>query len=147
MIPVDLQENLEEILPKLLAENIRCFYLGHSSPTPGVEALGAALDAAPSDPVPANLPAKIKWTSPAIFIYTSGTTGEDACGHAPTRHTLILTPLTLHPSISLSSDTQLCPRSGPLPLTLTARVALFCFDLLLPALKTNQRVGLGAVHM
>ncbi|GAB1291571.1 Bile acyl-CoA synthetase [Apodemus speciosus] len=71
----DLQENLEEILPKLLAENIRCFYLGHSSPTPGVEALGTALDAAPSDPVPANLRAKIKWTSPAIFIYTSGTTG------------------------------------------------------------------------
>ncbi|XP_052026964.1 long-chain fatty acid transport protein 5 isoform X2 [Apodemus sylvaticus] len=71
----NLQENLEEILPKLLAENIRCFYLGHSSPTPGVEALGAALDAAPSDPVPASLRAKIKWKSPALFIFTSGTTG------------------------------------------------------------------------
>lgn len=84
MILVDLQENLEEVLPKLLAENIQCFYLGHSSPTPGVEALGAALDAAPSDPVPAKLRANIKWKSPAIFIYTSGTTGEDACSPAST---------------------------------------------------------------
>lgn len=75
IVDPDLQENLEEVLPKLLAENIRCFYLGHSSPTPGVEALGAALDAAPSDPVPAELRAKIQWKSPAIFIYTSGTTG------------------------------------------------------------------------
>ncbi|EDL75772.1 solute carrier family 27 (fatty acid transporter), member 5, isoform CRA_c [Rattus norvegicus] len=75
IVDPDLQENLEEVLPKLLAENIRCFYLGHSSPTPGVEALGAALDAAPSDPVPAKLRANIKWKSPAIFIYTSGTTG------------------------------------------------------------------------
>lgn len=75
IVDPDLQENLEEVLPKLLAENIRCFYLGHSSPTPGVEALGAALDAAPSDPVPVKLRAKIQWKSPAIFIYTSGTTG------------------------------------------------------------------------
>ncbi|XP_028637706.1 bile acyl-CoA synthetase isoform X1 [Grammomys surdaster] len=75
IVDPDLQENLEEVLPKLLAENIRCFYLGHSSPTPGIEALGAALDAAPSDPVPASLRANIKWKSPAMFIYTSGTTG------------------------------------------------------------------------
>lgn len=75
IVDPDLQENLEEVLPKLLAENIHCFYLGHSSPTPGVEALGAALDAAPSDPVPASLRANIKWKSPALFIYTSGTTG------------------------------------------------------------------------
>ncbi|XP_051018391.1 long-chain fatty acid transport protein 5 [Acomys russatus] len=75
VVDSDLQKSLEEILPKLLAENIRCFYLGHTSPTPGVEALGPALDAAPSDPVPVNLRAKIRWKSPAIFIYTSGTTG------------------------------------------------------------------------
>ncbi|CAH7399458.1 long-chain fatty acid transport protein 5 [Phodopus roborovskii] len=75
IVDPDLQENLEEILPKLLAENICCFYLGHSSPTPGVQSLGAALDAAPCDPVPANLRAKIHWRSPALFIYTSGTTG------------------------------------------------------------------------
>ncbi|XP_057617807.1 long-chain fatty acid transport protein 5 isoform X2 [Chionomys nivalis] len=71
----NLQESLEEVLPQLLAENISCFYLGHSSPTPGVEALGPALDAAPSDPVPASFRAQIKWRSPALFIYTSGTTG------------------------------------------------------------------------
>ncbi|XP_024596658.1 bile acyl-CoA synthetase isoform X2 [Neophocaena asiaeorientalis asiaeorientalis] len=74
-VTFDLRENLEEVLPKLQAENIRCFYLGHSSPTPGVRALGAALDAAPSDPVPADLRAEIKLRSPALFIYTSGTTG------------------------------------------------------------------------
>ncbi|XP_024596657.1 bile acyl-CoA synthetase isoform X1 [Neophocaena asiaeorientalis asiaeorientalis] len=75
VVDPDLRENLEEVLPKLQAENIRCFYLGHSSPTPGVRALGAALDAAPSDPVPADLRAEIKLRSPALFIYTSGTTG------------------------------------------------------------------------
>lgn len=76
-IPADLWENLEEVLPKLQAENIRCFYLSLSSPTPGVGALGAALDAAPLDPVPADLRAVITRKSPALFIYTSGTTGED----------------------------------------------------------------------
>ncbi|XP_059940057.1 long-chain fatty acid transport protein 5 isoform X1 [Mesoplodon densirostris] len=74
-VTFDLRENLEEVLPKLQAENIRCFYLSHSSPTPGVRALGAALDTAPSDPVPADLRAEIKPRSPALFIYTSGTTG------------------------------------------------------------------------
>ncbi|PNI23894.1 SLC27A5 isoform 3 [Pan troglodytes] len=75
VVDPDLRERLEEILPKLQAENIRCFYLSHTSPTPGVGALGAALDAAPSHPVPADLRAGITWRSPALFIYTSGTTG------------------------------------------------------------------------
>ncbi|KAB1274600.1 Bile acyl-CoA synthetase [Camelus dromedarius] len=74
-IPADLRENLEEVLPKLQAEDIRCFYLSYSSPTLGVGALGAALEAAPPDPVPAELRAEIKPRSPALFIYTSGTTG------------------------------------------------------------------------
>nr|KAF6411776.1 solute carrier family 27 member 5 [Rousettus aegyptiacus] len=71
----DLRESLEEILPKLQAENVRCFYLSLSSPTPGVAALGATLEVAPSDPVPADLRAGITPQSPALFIYTSGTTG------------------------------------------------------------------------
>nr|XP_002762609.1 long-chain fatty acid transport protein 5 isoform X3 [Callithrix jacchus] len=75
VVDPDLWESLEEILPKLQAENIRCFYLSHTSPTPGVGTLGAALDAAPSHPVPADLRAGITRRSPALFIYTSGTTG------------------------------------------------------------------------
>lgn len=75
-ISADLRESLEEVLPTLQAENIRCFYLSLSSPTPGVGALGAALEVAPPDPVPANLRAGITPRSPALFIYTSGTTGE-----------------------------------------------------------------------
>ncbi|XP_069313157.1 long-chain fatty acid transport protein 5 isoform X2 [Eulemur rufifrons] len=75
VVDPDLRESLEEILPKLQAENIRCFYFSHTSPTPGVGALGAALDAAPPDPVPADLRAGITRRSPALFIYTSGTTG------------------------------------------------------------------------
>lgn len=82
-IPADLRENLEEVLPELQAENIRCFYLSHASPTPGVGALGAALEAAPSDPVPADLRAEVTWQSPALFIYTSGTTGEGASSPSP----------------------------------------------------------------
>lgn len=75
---LELRANLEEVLPKLQAEKVHCLYLGRSSPTPGVGALGAALAAAPSDPVPADLRADIKLRSPALFIYTSGTTGERA---------------------------------------------------------------------
>ena len=75
-IPADLQQNLEEILPKLQAENVRCFYLSLSSRTPGVGALGATVDTASPDPVPADLRAGITPRSPALFIYTSGTTGE-----------------------------------------------------------------------
>nr|XP_004672950.1 bile acyl-CoA synthetase [Jaculus jaculus] len=75
VVDTDLRESLEDVLPKLQAGNIRCFYLGHTSPTPGVEALGAALDAARSDPVPADLRARTGRRSPALFIYTSGTTG------------------------------------------------------------------------
>ncbi|KAK1329571.1 hypothetical protein QTO34_009753 [Cnephaeus nilssonii] len=73
--PADLRENLEEVLPQLQAERVRCFYLGRTSPTPGVGALEPALDAAPSDPVPAGLRAGLTRKSPALFIYTSGTTG------------------------------------------------------------------------
>uniref|UniRef100_A0A4W2H2T9 long-chain-fatty-acid--CoA ligase n=1 Tax=Bos indicus x Bos taurus TaxID=30522 RepID=A0A4W2H2T9_BOBOX len=75
VVDPELRANLEEVLPKLQAEKVHCLYLGRSSPTPGVGALGAALAAAPSDPVPADLRADIKLRSPALFIYTSGTTG------------------------------------------------------------------------
>ncbi|KAM7232726.1 hypothetical protein CapIbe_014862 [Capra ibex] len=75
VVDPELRANLEEVLPKLQAEKVHCLYLGQSSPTPGVGALGAALAAAPSDPVPADLRADIKLRSPALFIYTSGTTG------------------------------------------------------------------------
>ncbi|XP_006904816.1 bile acyl-CoA synthetase [Pteropus alecto] len=75
VVDPDLRENLEEVLPKLQAENIRCFYLSRSSPTPGVQGLGAALEVAPRDRVPAYLRAGITPRSPALFIYTSGTTG------------------------------------------------------------------------
>nr|KAF6272752.1 solute carrier family 27 member 5 [Pipistrellus kuhlii] len=74
-VTYDLRESLEEVLPQLQAERVRCFYLGRSSPTPGVSALEPALDAAPSDPVPASLRAGLTPRSPALFIYTSGTTG------------------------------------------------------------------------
>ncbi|XP_004616981.2 long-chain fatty acid transport protein 5 isoform X1 [Sorex araneus] len=75
LVDPELRDRLEEILPKLLAENICCFYLSHSSSTPGVGALGPALEEAPLDPVPADLRSGITGKSPALFIYTSGTTG------------------------------------------------------------------------
>ncbi|XP_010614725.2 bile acyl-CoA synthetase isoform X2 [Fukomys damarensis] len=74
-VTVDLRDNLEEVLPKLQAVDIHCFYLSHTSATPGVGSLGAALDTAPSDPVPAHLRSETRRRSPALFIYTSGTTG------------------------------------------------------------------------
>ncbi|KAM6148194.1 long-chain fatty acid transport protein 5 [Rhynchocyon petersi] len=75
VVDPDLRDSLEEVLPKLQAENIRCFYLSSSSPTLDVGALGAVMDAAPSDPVPAHMRARITSRSPVLYIYTSGTTG------------------------------------------------------------------------
>ncbi|XP_007955192.1 bile acyl-CoA synthetase [Orycteropus afer afer] len=75
VVDLDLREHLEEVLLQLQAENVRCFYLSKVSPTPGVGALGAALDAAPSVPVPAHLRTGITQKDPVLFIYTSGTTG------------------------------------------------------------------------
>ncbi|XP_037373188.1 long-chain fatty acid transport protein 5 isoform X2 [Talpa occidentalis] len=75
LVDPDLREPLEEILPQLLAQDVRCLYLGCSSPTPGVGALGPALERAPTTPVPADVRAGVSWRSPALFIYTSGTTG------------------------------------------------------------------------
>lgn len=75
LVDPDLRDSLEEILPQLRAEKVRCLYLGLASPTPGVGALGAALDRAPTDPVPASLRGGLTWRSPALYIYTSGTTG------------------------------------------------------------------------
>ncbi|XP_005414455.1 PREDICTED: bile acyl-CoA synthetase [Chinchilla lanigera] len=75
VVDPDLRDSLEEVLPKLQAAHVRCFYLSHTSATPGVGSLGAALASAPSDPVPAHLRAEITRRNPALFIYTSGTTG------------------------------------------------------------------------
>ncbi|KAM6154830.1 long-chain fatty acid transport protein 5 isoform 2-T2 [Erethizon dorsatum] len=75
VVTVDLRDSLEEILPELQAAHIHCLYLSHTSTTPGVGSLGAALDTAPTDPVPAHLRAETTRKTPALFIYTSGTTG------------------------------------------------------------------------
>ncbi|KAM6154829.1 long-chain fatty acid transport protein 5 isoform 1-T1 [Erethizon dorsatum] len=75
VVDPDLRDSLEEILPELQAAHIHCLYLSHTSTTPGVGSLGAALDTAPTDPVPAHLRAETTRKTPALFIYTSGTTG------------------------------------------------------------------------
>ncbi|XP_060042477.1 long-chain fatty acid transport protein 5 [Erinaceus europaeus] len=75
LVDPDLHESLEEILPGLQAEQVRCLYLGHSSLTPGVGTLGAALDSAPDEPVPQDWCLETTMQSTALYIYTSGTTG------------------------------------------------------------------------
>lgn len=67
---------MEEVLPALRRDGIRVFYLSSTSPTPGIEALLPAIEAASDEPLPAHHRAGITAKSKAIYIYTSGTTGE-----------------------------------------------------------------------
>ncbi|XP_062368519.1 long-chain fatty acid transport protein 5 isoform X2 [Cinclus cinclus] len=71
----ELREAVEEVLPDLEHDGIRVFYLSSESPTPGVEALLSAIEAAPDEPPPARYRAGVTANSKAMYIYTSGTTG------------------------------------------------------------------------
>ncbi|XP_049648790.1 long-chain fatty acid transport protein 5 [Accipiter gentilis] len=71
----DLQAAVEEVLPALRRDGIRVFYLSSTSPTPGIEALLPAIEAASDEPLPAHHRTGITANSKAIYIYTSGTTG------------------------------------------------------------------------
>ncbi|NXH44579.1 S27A2 synthetase, partial [Dicaeum eximium] len=71
----ELREAVEEALPELERDGVRVFYLSAASPTPGVEALLPAIEAAPAEPPPARHRAGVTADSTAMFIYTSGTTG------------------------------------------------------------------------
>ncbi|KAM7026401.1 long-chain fatty acid transport protein 5 [Acridotheres tristis] len=71
----ELREAVEEVLPDLQRDGVRVFYLSQVSPTPGVEALLGAIEAAPDEPPPAWHRAGVTADSKAMYIYTSGTTG------------------------------------------------------------------------
>ncbi|XP_014749420.1 PREDICTED: very long-chain acyl-CoA synthetase-like [Sturnus vulgaris] len=71
----ELREAVEEVLPDLQRDGVRVFYLSQVSPTPGVEALLGAIEAAPDEPPPAWHRAGVTANSKAMYIYTSGTTG------------------------------------------------------------------------
>ncbi|XP_021238311.1 bile acyl-CoA synthetase [Numida meleagris] len=70
----ELQAAVEEVLPDLKREGVRVFYLNSTSPTPGVEALLPAIEAASDEPMPDHY-RNTTTASKAIYIYTSGTTG------------------------------------------------------------------------
>uniref|UniRef100_G1N3N1 Long-chain-fatty-acid--CoA ligase n=1 Tax=Meleagris gallopavo TaxID=9103 RepID=G1N3N1_MELGA len=71
----ELQAVVEEVLPDLKQEGVRVFYLNSTSPTPGVEALLPAIEAASDEPMPDHYRTRTTTNSKAIYIYTSGTTG------------------------------------------------------------------------
>ncbi|XP_041338868.1 very long-chain acyl-CoA synthetase-like [Pyrgilauda ruficollis] len=71
----ELHEAVEEVLPDLRHAGVAVFYLSAESPTPGVEALLPAIEAAPEEPPPAAHRAGVTANSKAMYIYTSGTTG------------------------------------------------------------------------
>ncbi|XP_074786100.1 long-chain fatty acid transport protein 5 isoform X3 [Athene noctua] len=71
----ELQDAVEEVLPALHRDGTRVFYLSARSPTPGVEALLPAIEAASDEPLPAHHRAGVTAKSKAVYIYTSGTTG------------------------------------------------------------------------
>ncbi|XP_068034639.1 long-chain fatty acid transport protein 2-like [Anomalospiza imberbis] len=71
----ELHEAVEEVLPDLQRAGVAVFYLSAASPTPGVEALLPAIEAAPDEPPPAGHRAGVTGNSKAMYIYTSGTTG------------------------------------------------------------------------
>lgn len=74
---------MEEVLPDLKQEGVRVFYLNSTSPTPGVEALLPAIEAASDEPMPDHYRTRTTTNSKAIYIYTSGTTGEPMGGGSP----------------------------------------------------------------
>ncbi|XP_039571655.1 very long-chain acyl-CoA synthetase-like [Passer montanus] len=71
----ELREAVEEVLPELRRAGVAVFYMSAASPTPGVEALLPAIEAAPEEPPPAEHRAGVTASSRAMYIYTSGTTG------------------------------------------------------------------------
>lgn len=75
-VPTELQAAVEEVLPDLKQEGVRVFYLNSTSPTPGVEALLPAIEAASDEPMPNHYHTNTTTATKAIYIYTSGTTGE-----------------------------------------------------------------------
>lgn len=83
LVPAELRDALEEVLPDLQRDGIKVFYLSSKSPTPGVEALLPAIEAASDEPLPGHYRAGITANSKAIYIYTSGTTGEASGGLLP----------------------------------------------------------------
>lgn len=85
LVPAELRDALEEVLPDLQRDGIKVFYLSSKSPTPGVEALLPAIEAASDEPLPGHYRAGITANSKAIYIYTSGTTGEALGGSPPWR--------------------------------------------------------------
>uniref|UniRef100_A0A8D0EWX3 long-chain-fatty-acid--CoA ligase n=1 Tax=Strix occidentalis caurina TaxID=311401 RepID=A0A8D0EWX3_STROC len=70
-----LRDAVEEALPDLQRDGTRVFYLSAHSPTPGVEALLPAIEAASDEPLPAHHRTGVTAKSKAVYIYTSGTTG------------------------------------------------------------------------
>lgn len=81
-VPAEFRGAVEEVLPDLQRDGVRVFYLSSESPTPGVEALLGAIEAAPDEPPPAWHRSGVTASSRAMYIYTSGTTGEPGLARA-----------------------------------------------------------------
>ncbi|XP_056428569.1 long-chain fatty acid transport protein 2-like [Hyla sarda] len=71
----EFQAVLEEVLPALIEDGVKVFYLSRDSPTKGVEGLLDIIEASSEDPIPESYRSTIAPKSPSIYIYTSGTTG------------------------------------------------------------------------
>ncbi|XP_053118382.1 long-chain fatty acid transport protein 2-like isoform X1 [Hemicordylus capensis] len=71
----DFKAAIEDILPTLMNEGVRVFYLSDNSPTEGVEALLGKIKSSSAEPVPVSFRANVTTKSTSLYIFTSGTTG------------------------------------------------------------------------
>lgn len=71
----DLSAAVEEVLPSLVKDNIKVFYLSDKSPADGIESLNDKIKAASQEPVSPALRSAVNYRTPGLYIYTSGTTG------------------------------------------------------------------------
>ncbi|XP_072321304.1 long-chain fatty acid transport protein 2-like [Eucyclogobius newberryi] len=71
----DLRGAVEEALPSLKDLGVRVLLLAQDGGVDGVEGLSDEIRAASDEPLPLQLRANVKASSPAVYIYTSGTTG------------------------------------------------------------------------
>ncbi|XP_056137400.1 hsFATP2a_ACSVL_like domain-containing protein [Lampris incognitus] len=75
IVSAELQDAVEEVLPKLREQGISVYILSEECSTEGINTLSDKISQASDEPLSRDLRANINVKSTALYIYTSGTTG------------------------------------------------------------------------
>lgn len=72
----ELQDAVEEVLPRLMEQQVTVFILADRCRTADVKSFKDKMSQASSEPLSKDLRSHVTLQSPAVYIYTSGTTGK-----------------------------------------------------------------------